>query len=141
MNLCKNIIYNMKTYEEFNKLSPYKIYWCINVNEFEDSIKKIDNIYNIDNYIKSYFLQLHDVIINTTQNQNYCYLSISTEGGHQTGGWNPLINLEYNYDHHHYYGDQYYKDDKYKFGGYINCTKEEVKNYIENYEFMKKYNL
>ncbi len=141
----------MKTYEEFNKLSPYKIYWCINVNEFEDSIKKIDNIYNIDNYIKSYFLQLHDVIINTTQNQNYCYLSIYQTGDEKHlgffgfflffGGLIPLINLVYNYGHHNYYGDQYYKDNKYKFGGYINCTKEEVKNYIENYEFMKKYNL
>lgn len=124
----------MKTYEEFNKLSPYKIYWCINVNEFEDSIKKIEDIYNIDH--KSYFLQLYDVIINTTQNQNYCYLSI-----YQTGGWNPLINLEYNYGHHNYYGVQHYTDNKYKFGGYINCTKEEVEDYIENYEFMKKYNL
>jgi len=132
----------MKTYEEFNKLSPYKIYWCINVNEFEDSIKKIDNIYNIYN-IKNYFLQLHDVIINTTQNQNYCYLSIyHVPGvGYQTGGWNPLINLQYDVDHHNYYGAQQYKDNKYKFGGYINCTKEEVKDYIENYEFMKKYNL
>ena len=137
----------MKTYEEFNKLSPYKIYWCINVNEFEDSIKKIDNIYNIYN-IKNYFLQLHDVIINTTQNQNYCYLSIyQMEWNdcylsiYQTGDWNPLINLEYNYGHHHYYGDQIYKDQEYKFGGYINCTKKEVKDYIENYEFMKKYNL
>lgn len=120
-----------------NNLIQSRIYWCINLNEFEDSIKKIDNIYHIGSYNIKYFLQLYDVIINTTQNQNYCYLSINF----QHGGWNPLINLQYDVDHHKYYGAQHYKDNKYKFGGYINCTKEEVKDYIENYEFMKKYNL
>ena len=114
----------MKTYEQFN---CEKIYWCINLNQFEDCLKKINNICKID---LNYYKGIYNVIIKT--NQNYCYLSIYQTGG----GWNPLINDNKETSNHRYYGDQIYKDQEYKFGGYINCTEEEVKNYIENYEFM-----
>lgn len=115
----------MKTYEQFN---CEKIYWCINVNEFEDCLEKINNICKID---LDYYKKIYKNLIN--QDFEYAYIH-----KHYMCGWNPLI---YNNLNIHRRVDILYKDNKFEFGGYINCTKEEVETYIEFYEIIKKYNL
>ena len=110
-----------------------KTYWCVSINKLKDSLNKIEDICGTpvsSCYYSKDFKKYHV--------HPYCYIGYN-ESFLSLWEWDTLI-----LDHDlldYYFGDQVFKDDNYKFGGYINCSKEEVQDYIDNYEFIKKYNL
>jgi hypothetical protein len=175
----------MKNYNDFSKYSYIPLtrisstYWCVNVEELEDSFKKIEKIISLpivtifsrysiffDKYSNKYDKEidknkLKKEISNFKEKIGdlYCYvgLKISYDKinyiGHGTKyedidprnfkinlywGWNPLIIFFKNFEP--IYGNRMFNID-HKFGGYVNCNKEEVNLYISAIENIKKYNL
>jgi len=112
-----------------------KTYWCVSINELKVSLDKIENICGtpVSSYYYSKDFKKHNV-------HPYCYIGYNESLS--LWEWDKLILDDERLDLLvYYFGDQVFKDDNYKFGGYINCSEEEVQDYIDNYEFMKKYNL
>jgi len=121
----------------------YKIYYIIDFERIDDAIKQIEYSLKASKYeIKTRF---NHKIVKLMYDQPYISIGLQSKGNSDKYsldvGYMPLIDTEKNPMSEYYYGVNYYKKKGYKFGGYINCTKEEVDDYIRMFANVNKFNV
>lgn len=119
-----------KTFETLTNFTN-EPYFIIPVINFDDSINKIEDKFNLKVRNKNNFDV--DGIVNRYHQKYFC-LSINWSG---FLSYMPLIDTDSNSN----YGEDYFNSFGYEFGGYINCTKEEVELYKEMYNNIEKFNV